>query len=99
MMTTNTNSVDKHKHSVISDSTTLNLYEKSSYVTRCQVCGWYGYPEDKIIVEFEGMRPEYEDGFVYKFTEYDYDGLIGQNRIKHVHKYKPELVQELRLDL
>jgi hypothetical protein len=63
-------------------------------VTFCQVCGWYGYPFEKIIVEFEGIRPEDEDGFVDKFTEYDYDTETGQKKTKHIHKYDPELVQE-----
>jgi hypothetical protein len=67
----------------------------SSYVTFCQVCGWYGYPHEKIIVEFEGIRPEDEDGFIDKFTEYDYDAEVEQKKAKHIHKCNPELVQEL----
>jgi hypothetical protein len=58
----------------------------SSYIAFCQICGWYGYPQEKILVEFEGIRPEDEDGFIDKFTEYDYDAEVG---------YSPELVQEL----
>jgi hypothetical protein len=66
----------------------------SSYVTFCQVCGWYGYPHEKIIIEFEGIRPEDEDGFVDIFTEYDYDTETGQKGNLHIHKYNPESVQE-----
>jgi hypothetical protein len=49
---------------------------KGSHVTKlapqsesCQVCGWYGYPGQKIIREFKGIRSEDEEGFVDKFTE------------------------------
>jgi hypothetical protein len=66
----------------------------SSYITFCQVCGWYSYPHEKIIIEFEGTCPEEEDGFAYKFTEYNYDTERAQKGNKHIHKYDPELVQE-----
>jgi hypothetical protein len=79
--------VDKHKHSV-------NLDVRSSYVTSCQVCAWYGYPREKIVIDFEDIRPEQEDGFVYIFTEYDYDSGTGEKGTKHIHKYHPKLVQE-----
>lgn len=66
----------------------------SSYITFCQVCGWYGYPYEKIVVEFEGIRSEEEDGFVDKFTEYNYDAETGQKGTRHIHKYDAKLVQE-----
>jgi hypothetical protein len=80
--------VDIIKNSVISGKT------DSSYVAFCQVCGWYGYPHEKIIIEFEGICPEEEDGFVDIFTEYNYDNETGQKGNKHIHKYDPELIQE-----
>jgi hypothetical protein len=70
------------------------LQPRSSYVTYCQVCSWYGYPREKIIIEFEGFRHEEEDGFVDKFTEYNYDAEIGQKGTRHIHKYDAKLVQE-----
>ena len=70
----------------------------SSCVTFCQVCSWYGYQGEKIIIEFEGIRPGDDDGFAYKFTEYDYDPETGNKGTKHIHKYNPKLVQE-SLDL
>jgi hypothetical protein len=84
--------VDNIKNSVITGKADPKC--KSSYVTVCQVCGWYGYPQEKIIVEFEGIRPEDEDGFVDRFTEYKYDTEAGENRTKHIHKYDPKLVHE-----
>lgn len=71
-----------------------NPQSKISRVTFCQVCGWYGYPFEKIIREFEGFRSEDEDGFAYKFTEYDYDVETGQKGTKHIHKSDPNVVQE-----
>jgi hypothetical protein len=71
------------------------LQPRNCYVTYCQVCGWYGYPFEKIIREFDGFRSEEDDGFAYKFTDYDCDAkTIGEKRTKHVHKYNPKLVQE-----
>jgi hypothetical protein len=70
------------------------LEPRNSYITFCQVCSWYGYPREKIIIEFEGFRHEEEDGFVDKFTEYNYDAETGQKGTKHIHKYDPKLVQE-----
>ena|SRR5919199_1196299 len=68
---------------------------ESSYATFCQLCRWYGYDKKKIIREFEGIRHEDEDGFVDKFTEYDYDAkTTGEKRTIHRHKYDPRLVQE-----
>jgi hypothetical protein len=71
------------------------LQQGGCYVTYCQVCEWYGYPFEKIIREFEGFRSEEEDGFVDKYTEYDYNAETGHKNNKHIHKYNPELIQEL----
>ena len=67
----------------------------SSDVTSCQICEWYGYPQENIIVEFEGIRPENEDGYIDIFTEYDYNPKTREKGAKHIHKYNPELFQEL----
>ena len=83
---------DNIKSSVVTEDTLHRT--GSSYVTFCQVCGWYGYPYEKIVVEFEGIRSEEEDGFVDKFTEYNYN-TEGRKTTKHIHKYDSKLVQEL----
>jgi hypothetical protein len=70
------------------------LEPRNSYITFCQVCSWYGYPFEKIIREFEGIRSEEKDGFVDKFTEYDYGTETGHKNNKHIHKYDPKLVQD-----
>jgi hypothetical protein len=67
---------------------------ENSYVTFCQICEWYGYPSEKIIVEFEGIHLEEEDGFIDKFVEYDYDTQAAEKRTKHIYKYNAKLVQE-----
>jgi hypothetical protein len=75
------------KSSIVTENTLPR--SKSSFVTLCQVCGWYGYPQEKIIIEFEGIRSEGQGGFVDIFTEYDYD-----TETNHIHKYDPIKVQE-----
>jgi hypothetical protein len=85
--------VDNIKGSIITNESLLQ--PRGCYVTYCQVCEWYGYPLEKIIRQFEDIRPEQEDGFVDKFTEYNYDTETGQRGTKHVHKYDPTLIQEL----
>jgi hypothetical protein len=80
--------VDIIKNSVISGKI------DNSYVAFCQICGWYGYPQEKTLVEFKGIRPEDEDGYIEVFTEYDYDTETGQKGNLHIHKYHLKLVHE-----
>src|SRR5215210_5342445 len=61
--------------------------------TFCDQCAWNGFPNEKIVRIFHGLRPEDEDGFIYRFTEYDYDPLDKSN-IKHVHKYDQKIIDE-----
>ena len=89
---TDISQIENIKGSVVTKDSLLQ--PRSCYVTYCQVCEWYGYPFEKIIREFEGFRSEEEDGFVYKFTEYDYDTETGHKGSRHIHKYDPKLVQE-----
>ena len=41
-----------------------------------------GFPNEKIFRRFIGLRPETEDGFIYRFAEYDYSNIYR----RHVHK-------------
>jgi hypothetical protein len=43
-----------------------------------------GFPNEKISLKFVGLRPETEDGFIYRFAEYDDSNL----HRKHAHKSK-----------
>jgi hypothetical protein len=61
----------------------------------CDVCDFNGFPNQKVIYQFEGLRPEDEDGFIYKFTEYDYCYPTREKKIKHVHKYNGKLIDQL----
>ena len=47
----------------------------------------------KIVRLFHGLRPECEDSFIYRYTEYDYDPL-GKGKIIHVHKYDQKIIDE-----
>ena len=82
-MTTNIFPADKHK---------LFDVNTQCYIF-CDQCAWYGFPNEKIVRVFHGLRPEYEDGFIYRYTEYDYDPF-GKSRIKHVHKYDQKIIDE-----
>jgi hypothetical protein len=92
MTSNNTFPGDEDKPSLAIDQ--IVIHESSNYITNCQVCRWNGYPCEKIIIEFEGIRHEEEDGFVDIFTEYDYDPRAEVERAKHKHKYNPKLLQE-----
>jgi hypothetical protein len=47
----------------------------------------------KRLLGFFMERPEDEDGFIYRYTEYDYDPL-GKSKTIHVHKYDPKVIDE-----
>ena len=80
-MTTNIFSEDKDKH-----------FDVKDYIF-CDQCSWNGIHNEKISRVFHGLRSEYEDGFIYRYTEYDYDPL-GNGRIIHVHKYDQKIIDE-----
>ena len=80
-MTTNIFSEDKDKH-----------FDDEDCIF-CDQCAWNGFPNEKIVRVFHGLRPEYEDGFIYRYSEYDYDPL-GKSKIIHVHKYDQKIIDE-----
>jgi hypothetical protein len=80
-MTTNIFSLDTDKH-----------FDAKDFIF-CDQCAWNGFPNEKIVRLFHGLRPEYEDGFIYRYTEYDYDPL-GKSKILHVHKYNLKIIDE-----
>jgi hypothetical protein len=57
----------------------------------CDQCTWYGFPNEKIVRIFHGLRSEYKDGFIYDYTEYDYDP-VGKSKIEHIHKYDQKII-------
>ena len=79
-MTTNISAEDADKH-----------FDGEDYIF-CDQCAWNGFPNEKIRVH-HGLRPEDEDGFIYRYTEYDYDPL-GKSNIIHVHKYNWKVIEE-----
>jgi hypothetical protein len=76
-----TNSNVKHKSSVYSGEYSF-----------CDVCTFNGYPNERVVIVIHGFRSENEDGFVLKFTEYDFP--IQKRRI-HRHKFNEELIKTL----
>jgi hypothetical protein len=67
-------------------------YNAQDYIF-CDQCSWNCFPNEKIVRVFHGLRPEDEDGFIYRFTEYDYDPS-GKSKIEHVHKYDQKIIDE-----
>lgn len=59
----------------------------------CDQCACNGFPNEKIIRVHHGLRPEYEDGFIYRYTEYDYDPS-DKCKVIHVHKYNQKIIYE-----
>lgn len=82
-MTTNIFSEDKDKHFDVS---------AKGYIF-CDQCAWNGFPNEKIVRVFHGLRPEDEDGFIYRYSEHDYDPS-GKSKIEHVHKYDQKIIDE-----
>ena len=80
-MTTNISAEDADKH-----------FDGEDYIF-CDQCAWNGFPNEKIVRLFHGLRPECEDGFIYRYTEYDYDPS-GKGKIIHVHKYDQKIIDE-----
>lgn len=58
----------------------------------CEICESNGYPNEKVVYHYQGMRSEDEEGFITRFTVYDYPIQAGKI---HVHKYNDELINRL----
>ena len=56
---------------VNTESSNLN-YSIAADHTYCDLCALNGYPNQKVVFEYEGLRPEEQDGFIYKFSVYEY---------------------------
>jgi hypothetical protein len=63
-----------------------------SFATYCDVCAFNGFPYEKVVYEYGGLRSEDEEGFIYNFTEYEYPL---QKRVVHVHKWNHDLINTL----
>jgi hypothetical protein len=74
----------------LADNNIKDLHDSPKYVY-CDLCAMNGYANEKVSVEFEGFRSEYEDGFIYKFTVYDYYYPARE----HIHKCNLKLIDEL----
>ena len=70
-----------------------DFHDLQKYVY-CDLCAMNGYANEKVIFQLKGLRSENQDGFIYKFTTYDYK-LSGEKRTQHTHKYNLKLIHEL----
>jgi hypothetical protein len=65
-----------------------NVTDKSSAndveYSLCDICAFNGCPNERVVFVIHGFRHENEDGFVLKFTEYDFP--IRKGKV-HTHKF------------
>jgi hypothetical protein len=76
------------------DSLFETSFDRSIKYGFCDLCKLNGFPNQKVIYKFEGLRPEEQDGFIYKFTIYEHNPT-GEKRTKHIHKYNQNLIDVL----
>ena len=86
-MTTN-NSISEGKN---------KSFDNGKNYSYCDICTFNGYPNQKVVYEYEGLRSEDEEGFIYKFTEYEYP--LQKRRIVHVHKWNDNLIKRVNQSL
>jgi hypothetical protein len=70
---------------VNNESSNLNHSIAADY-TYCDLCALNGYPSQQVVFEYEGLRPENQDGFIYKFSVYEYP-LLKHHKRRHVHVF------------
>lgn len=84
----NVNIIDSNntdlRNSLDIDKSTVDCKRSEPYCY-CDTCEWNGHPNQKIVRLFYGYRSEDEDGFIYKFIEYDYP--LGRRKRKHIHVF------------
>lgn len=55
----------------LADNNIKDFHGSQKYVY-CDLCAINGYASQKVIFQFEGLRSENQDGFIYKFRVYGY---------------------------
>jgi hypothetical protein len=74
-------------------SSNLNCSIAAEY-NYCDLCALNGCPNQKVIYQFEGFRAEEEEGFIYKFSIYDYP-IEKEKRINHKHKCNKRFIDAI----
>ena len=77
-------------HSLIKDKDKSSVSDRNYFL--CDICEFNGYPNEKVVYQYKGLRSEDEEGFITRFSVYDYPIQAG---ILHVHKYNERLICEL----
>jgi hypothetical protein len=72
----------------------IKSFDNDKNYVYCDVCEFNGYPNEKVVYYYEGLRSEEEEGFITKFTVYDYPTLFS-----HVHKHNRKLSKFVNLDI
>jgi hypothetical protein len=69
------------------------LFDRSRKYSFCDLCELNGFPNEKVVFEFQGLRSENEDGFIYKFSTYEYP-LSAHRKIRHIHVFNRKQVRK-----
>jgi hypothetical protein len=77
-------------HSLIGDKDKASVSDRDYFL--CDICEFHGYPNEKVVYRYEGLRSEDEEGFIIRFAVYDYHIQLGKI---HVHKYNEKLIYGL----
>ena len=77
-------------HSLIKDKDKSSVSDRNYFL--CDICEFNGYPNEKVVYQYKGQRSEDEEGFITRFSVYDYPIQAGKF---HVHKWNDELINRL----
>jgi hypothetical protein len=77
-------------HILIKDKDKSYVSDRNYFL--CDICTFNGYPNEKIIYRYAGLRSEDEEGFIIIFAVYDYPIEAGKI---HAHKYNEKLIHGL----
>ncbi|HEY6885451.1 MAG TPA: hypothetical protein VI278_15565 [Nitrososphaeraceae archaeon] len=77
-------------HILIKDKDKPSVSDRS-YIL-CDICEFHGYPNEKVVYRYEGLRSEDQEGFIIRFAVYDYPVQSGKI---HVHRWNDELINRL----
>jgi hypothetical protein len=74
------------------ESSNLNYSIADDY-SYCDLCALNGHPNQKVVFEYEGLRPEDQDGFIYKFSVHEYP-LREHHKRRHLHVFQSKRVMK-----
>jgi hypothetical protein len=71
-----------------------STFDRSIKYSFCDLCELNGFPNIKVVFEFQGLRSEYEEGFIYKFEVYEYP-ISEHHKKRHAHTFNRKSIRKL----